>query len=194
LVVAEGAERVADAPEPGAVKLTGTPLTGLPKESLTNACSGVANGAKIVALCGVPALADKTAGTPGDITKAILCAEVRDVAVAETWYCPAVVKLRLEKVARPAAFVVAVVPDADGGRPEMRLGDSVTDIPACGTLFPRLSLTWTVTAGVIATPATALEGCWTKARPLAEPAMLLRLNAAGEAAPEVVALTVNEPT
>ena len=45
------------APEPGAAKVTETPLTGLLLASLTVACSSVANAVLMVALCGVPAVA-----------------------------------------------------------------------------------------------------------------------------------------
>ena len=45
------------APLPGAVKVTVTPPTRLPKESLTVACSCTANAVFTVALCGVPAVA-----------------------------------------------------------------------------------------------------------------------------------------
>src|SRR5262249_46462927 len=45
------------APLPGAAKVTVTPLTPLPKESLTVACNCVANAVLIEALCGVPAVA-----------------------------------------------------------------------------------------------------------------------------------------
>ena len=43
-------------------------------------------------------------------------------------------------------------------------------------------------------PATALEGCWTKARWLAEPATLVRLKTAGAAVPGALAVTWKEPT
>jgi hypothetical protein len=52
------------APLPGAVKVTVTPLTGLPPESLTVACSCVANAVLMVALCGVPAVAVMLAAAP----------------------------------------------------------------------------------------------------------------------------------
>ena len=53
-----------DAPDPGAVNVTFTPETGLPSESLTVACSGVANAAPTVALCGVPAVAVMVVAVP----------------------------------------------------------------------------------------------------------------------------------
>ena len=45
------------APFPGAANVTVAPLTPLPKESFTVACSCVANAVLTVALCGVPAVA-----------------------------------------------------------------------------------------------------------------------------------------
>jgi hypothetical protein len=53
-----------DAPDPGAVKVTFAPLTGLLKESRTVATSGAANAVLIAALCGVPLVAVMVAGTP----------------------------------------------------------------------------------------------------------------------------------
>jgi hypothetical protein len=56
-VVTVDAERVADAPEAGAVKVTAIPLIGLLNESVTRAWSGIAKGARTVADCGVPPVA-----------------------------------------------------------------------------------------------------------------------------------------
>jgi hypothetical protein len=53
-----------EAPEPGAVNVTFTPLTGLLRESLTVACSWAANAVPTVALCGVPAVAAMLAAVP----------------------------------------------------------------------------------------------------------------------------------
>jgi hypothetical protein len=64
------------APLPGAANVTKTPLTGLFSESLTVACSWVANTAPTVALCGVPAVAVMLAGepaTPPAARKATIC-------------------------------------------------------------------------------------------------------------------------
>ena len=51
-------------PVPGAVKLTVTPLTGLPPASLTVACSGVLNAVLVVVFWGVPPVATILAGLP----------------------------------------------------------------------------------------------------------------------------------
>ena len=53
------------APLAGGTKVTETPETGLPNESLTVACSAVANAVLMLALCGVPAVAETLAGAPG---------------------------------------------------------------------------------------------------------------------------------
>ena len=61
------------------------------------------------------------------------------------------------KVAVPPASVVCeLVP--------LRVPDpfKLTDTDAPGTLLPKLSATWTVTAGVIAAPAVVSDGCWVK--------------------------------
>ena len=57
-------EYVPLAPEPGAMKVTEMPLVGFPNESLTVACSGVANAVLTAALCGVPAVAVMEAAAP----------------------------------------------------------------------------------------------------------------------------------
>ena len=53
-------------PLPGTVNVTVTPLTGFEDALRTIACSGVANTALIVALCGVPEFAAIEAGD-GDV-------------------------------------------------------------------------------------------------------------------------------
>ena len=52
------------APLPGAANVTVTPLTPLPKESLTVACNCVAKAVLMDALCGVPAVAAMLAADP----------------------------------------------------------------------------------------------------------------------------------
>ena len=51
-------EKLPEAPLPGAVNVTITPLTGFPLLSCTNATSGLANAVPTGALCGVPPLAE----------------------------------------------------------------------------------------------------------------------------------------
>ena len=59
-VVADGADSVADAPEPGAEKFTVIPLKGLPDISVTLACNAVAYAEPMVVDCGVPAKATRS--------------------------------------------------------------------------------------------------------------------------------------
>ena len=53
------------APDPGAAKVTVTPLSGLLPESFTMACRLVVKAVLMVALCGVPAYVAMDAGVPG---------------------------------------------------------------------------------------------------------------------------------
>ena len=53
------------APLEGAVKVTVTPLTGLPDASMTVAWRGVANTVLTVVVCGVPPVAAIEAAAPG---------------------------------------------------------------------------------------------------------------------------------
>src|SRR5882724_5980889 len=79
------------APLEGAANVTVVPLTGLLNESLTVACSCVANAVPTIALCGVPAVAAMLAGLPATPPPAGLKAartapqlpEAANVAVAE---------------------------------------------------------------------------------------------------------------
>src|SRR5215831_13822255 len=84
-VVAVAADRVADAPVPGALKLTVTPLNGLANESVTSTCSGTANGARTVVLCGVPAMAWMAAALPLLIVNELLCPDTSEVPSAVNW-------------------------------------------------------------------------------------------------------------
>ena len=56
--------KLALGPVPGAVKVTVTPLIGLPPASLTVACSGVLNAALMGVLWGVPPVVTILAGLP----------------------------------------------------------------------------------------------------------------------------------
>jgi hypothetical protein len=57
LVTAVGLDRVALAPVAGAAKVTVTPDTGLPAESLTVACNAVGNAVPTTVDCGEPPVA-----------------------------------------------------------------------------------------------------------------------------------------
>ena len=62
------------APLPGAVNVTFTPLTPLPKESLTVACNCVAKVVLMDALCGVPAVAVMLEAAPTKFVREKLAA------------------------------------------------------------------------------------------------------------------------
>src|SRR3954470_18782451 len=64
VVTVDEAEKVPLAPEPGGVKVTLAPTTGLLKESRTKACSAVVKAVFTVLLCGVPALVTMEAAAP----------------------------------------------------------------------------------------------------------------------------------
>ncbi len=55
---------VALAPLLGAVKVTETPVNGFEEESVTCACRAAVNAAPVLAVCGVPAMAEIVCGAP----------------------------------------------------------------------------------------------------------------------------------
>jgi hypothetical protein len=89
------------------------------------------------------------------MVKFVLIADVRFGLVAERVKVPAVLALRLLKVAMPFCGVAVSVPV----RPVPVVRATVTGLVADGTGFPLLSSTTTVTAGAIVAPVTAFEGC-----------------------------------
>ena len=72
------------APLAGAVNVTVTPLTPLPKESLTVACSCVANAVLTVALCGVPAVGVMVEAAPARFVREKFAGEETPDTVAVT--------------------------------------------------------------------------------------------------------------
>ena len=148
-----------DAPDPGAVNVTFTPLTGLLPESFTVTANAFANAVLIVAACGVvPAFAVIVAGAP-----ALLVSEkftvVRPVAAAVTVYGPPAVAFAVNDAdATPDAFVATTIvavlllntPDApDPG------AVNVTFTPLTG-LLPESS---TVTASAFANAVLIVADC-----------------------------------
>ena len=99
---------------------------------------------------------------------------------------PALAMVRSEKLARPLGLVATVVVPARTAE----LTVSVTATPACATVLPILSVSCTVTGGVMTAPATALEGCWTNTRWLAEATTLVSAKLVGVAIPVTDAVTV----
>jgi hypothetical protein len=99
-------------------------------------------------------------GTLGAVmVKPALAAEVRLGLLADRVYVPAVLTVRLLKVATPFCGVAVNVP----ARPVPPTRASVTGLVAEVTGFPLLSSTATVTAGEMVAPVAALVGCCTKA-------------------------------
>jgi hypothetical protein len=93
---------------------------------------------------------------PGALrVKLALIAEVRFGLDAASVKVPAVLPLRLLKVAMPFWGVAVSVPL----RPVPVVRATVTGLVADGTGFPLLSSTTTVTAGAMLAPVTAFVGC-----------------------------------
>jgi hypothetical protein len=93
------------------------------------------------------------------MVKLVLVAEVRLGLLADRVYVPAVLTVRLLKVATPFCGAAVKVP----ARPVPAARASVTGLVAEVTGFPLLSSTATVTAGEMVAPVKALVGCCTKA-------------------------------
>jgi len=72
------------APLPGVVNVTVCPVTGLPPESVTLACSTVAKTVLMVALCGVPPLAFTLAAAPALLVRLKLAAVATPATLAVT--------------------------------------------------------------------------------------------------------------
>ncbi len=108
---------VAPAPLEGAVKVTVTLFTGLPKASLTVACNAVANVVLTVALCGVPSVAAMLEGGPAVLVRLKL-AEIRiPDTLAVTEYVPTVLlAVKVGAAATPLLLVVLVAVRTDPGK------------------------------------------------------------------------------
>jgi hypothetical protein len=100
---------VPDGAVAGAVKVTATPLTGLPKLSVTVATSGLAKAVLITALCGVPLVAASDAGGPAKFVRMKLADDVAPGTVPPTSAEPATVfAVKTDEVATPLESVVSV--------------------------------------------------------------------------------------
>ena len=109
------------------------------------------------------------------MVKLVLVAEVRLGLLADRVYVPAVLTVRLLKVATPFCGVAVKVP----ARPVPPTRATVTGLVAEVTGFPFLSSTATVTAGEMVAPVKAVVGCCTKAsfaggRGVLAPAVMLK--------------------
>jgi hypothetical protein len=102
--------KVPEAPDPGAVNVTFTPLTTLPPASFTVTASGFANAVLIVADCGVvPAFAVIVFGAPTVFVSEKLT-DVRPVTAAVTVYGPPRVAFAVNGAeAIPDALVATVI-------------------------------------------------------------------------------------
>ena len=76
--------KLALAPEPGAVKVTVTPLSGFPPESFTVACNAEPNAVLITAVCGVPAVAVMDEALPAVLVRAKLAEPLTPETLAVT--------------------------------------------------------------------------------------------------------------
>jgi hypothetical protein len=89
------------------------------------------------------------------MVKLVLVAEVRLGLVADSVYAPALLTVRLLKVATPFWGVTVRVPPS----PVPLVSASVTGLVAVVTVFPLLSSIATWTAGEMAAWVDAFEGC-----------------------------------
>ena len=95
--------------------------------------------------------------TGADMVKELLTAGVNTPLVAVRLFEPARLMLKSLNVARPLAFVAFGVVPLSTPVPEDN--DIAIETSAAVTLFPSASCNCTVTAGLIADPVVASEGC-----------------------------------
>src|SRR5712692_9275749 len=183
-----------DAPEPGAVNVTFTPLTGLFPASFTVTASALANAVLIVADCGVvPAFTVIVVAAP-----AVFVSEkftvVNPAAAAVTVYGPPAVAFAVNGAdATPLAFVATMIvavlllntPEAPAPG-----AVNVTFNPLTG-LFPA---SFTVTASALANAVLIVADCGVvpafAAIVVAAPAVFVSAKVAGLATPAADAVTV----
>src|SRR5438552_7412309 len=121
---------------------------------------------------------------------ALLVAPVRPVADAVSVYpVPAVLMLRLEKVATPLTAATVVVPERVPLAGLVPIA-SVMLVVAVVTVLPWESWTANCSAGVIAAPAAALLGCTVKASFAAAPTLTLNAVLVAPVRPVVEAASV----
>jgi hypothetical protein len=138
------------------------PVTGFPLLSFTTTVTAGAMVAPVEAFegcCENASCVGMEVPPPGVMVKLLLAAGVRPALVAARVKVPALPTLRFLKVAMPFCGVAVNVPP----RPVPPPRASVTGLVAVVTVFPLLSCTATVTAGVIVAPVVALVGCCTNA-------------------------------
>lgn len=123
------------------------------------------------------------------ILKLALTAEPAPALEAVSALLPLRLRLKLLKVARPLPSVVWAVAPLKLPLPLLKL--KLTEAPE--TLFPKLSVARTVTAGLMLIPATASVGGCTNTSVLAAPALMLKLLLAAELNPELLAVNTLLP-
>ncbi len=101
----------------------------------------------------------KLARAPAEMVNGVLAAGVRPDDDAVSAFDPVRLMLRSGNLARPVVSVSCASVPLSVPVPVER--EILTVSPAVLTLFPEASFNWTVTAGVIVAPATALVGSWT---------------------------------
>jgi hypothetical protein len=109
----------------------------------------------------------------GFTVKLLLVAPVNDPSVADNVKLPAVVGIRLLKVATPPEAATVSVELPLRAPPELIA--IVTFELSVVTRLPLLSSTLTVTDGLIAFPAVVVDGCWRKASFVAVPDVMLNV-------------------
>src|SRR5438876_4269746 len=97
LVTAVMAGGLVPAPVDGEVKVTGTPITGLPLASLTITCNGVANDEPTDVYCAAPLTTVKAAGVEAPTVKQPVVPSINALAASVA-----------VRIALPAVFSVAL--------------------------------------------------------------------------------------
>jgi hypothetical protein len=190
-VVAGAPVMLADAPEPGAVKATATPETGLPLESVTITTSELANAVPTVVLWLSPLLTAIVAGALA-VFVSWKFAGATPVTVAVTVKVPAVLDATAATDAWPFGSVVGAVMLRVAVAPV--LGTAYVTVTP-GTGLPNVSVTVTRSGFAYAVLTGALCGVAVLAAvtALGTPAVFVRLKVALDAPPGIDAVTEYAP-
>src|SRR3990167_5181338 len=128
---------------------------------------------------------------PVDMVNELLTADVNPVLSAVRFFEPVRSMLISLNVARPLASVVCCVVPLSTPVPEDN--DIVIETPEVDTLLPLTSCNCTVTTGLIAAPAVASDGCWTKTTFVAFPVDMVNELLTADVNPVLVAVRFFEP-
>src|SRR5207247_3745290 len=150
-------------------------------------------GGVIVAFAGVVlggTVNARCVAAPGETSNGVLVMPAGPVAAAVRVYPePALLMLKLEKVATPDTAATLAVPASvppPGFVPIATVTVPVNPV----TVLPKASWAVTRTAGVIARPAVALEGCTVNTNWVAAPAVTLKVTLVPGASPLAAAVSV----